>query len=384
MKADTKQENLSWRGDRAYFRMKMPGAGKDVWKSLGRLAPDDARRTVKHLVEKLSLEDLQKKLGLIGRSSWAKVHQVLHAYDLYIAGVDITPAAVAENKAALQRILATVHGERFDVLGADTALLTPQLLTDYSAAMVAKRKARALAEKWDEEKTKAQLARVQRTIGSTVQHARSLFSKDALASRPYRELELPELAEFMQARVGASTVVAYDPPPAAVLELIARDAATLKLEDPAAWLALQLEVNGGLRRGSAAVAKWDWFVERGPGQVDLAVRVAKGGNSLVSFDWDLYQEMKALRQDLTEYIVPGADDEARQAVFDRLLTWLRGRGLETEKYLKPNHSMRKWYGDEKYTQHGATEAQRALGHSSAKLTSKVYAQNRSTRSLRVL
>jgi hypothetical protein len=46
--------------------------------------------------------------------------------------------------------------------------------------------------------------------------------------------------------------------------------------------------------------------------------------------------------------------------------------------------MRKWYGDEKFTQHGATEAQRALGHSSSRLTSKVYAQNRSTRALRVL
>lgn len=383
MKADSKQKNLYWRGEYAYFRKKMP-TGADKWQSLGRLAPDPARGLVKHLVEKLTLEDLQKKLGLIGRSSFAKLHQVLHAYDQYTAGADIGETAVAENKAALRRILSTVHGERFDVLGADLGQLTPQLLTDYSAAMVRERKARAIAEKWDEEKTKLQLARVQRTIGSTVQHARSLFSKDALASRPYRDLELPDLSAFMAARVGSSTVVAYDPPPAQVLEAIAAATPALKAQDPAAWLALQLEVNGGLRRGSAALAKWDWFIERGPGEVDLAVRVAKGGNSLVRFDWELYQEMKALRQDLTEYIVPGADDEARQCAFDRLLVWLRARGLETEKYLKPNHSMRKWYGDEKFTQHGATEAQRALGHSSSRLTSKVYAQNRSTRSLRVL
>jgi hypothetical protein len=419
MIADTLQENLSWRGDRAYFRKKMPD-GRERWKTLGLLSKDDARRAVKHMLQKLTIEDLEKKLGILGRSSYAKIGAVITAYDLYTAGIQIDPLTVRGNKAALRRILAVVQGEKFDVDGADTSLLTRALLQDYSAAMIAERKQSGLEQAWDPEELKVQLQRAQRTIGSTVQQARSVFSAAALESTAYRSLELPDLKPFLEAKVGEGTVVRYVPPPLQVLDRISADARDLKEEDPTMWLALMLMVNGGCRRNSAVEAKWEWFVEgldrdQQP-MVELDVRVAKGGNSLVRFDWGLYQEMKALRSDLSPYIVPGRDtmtaaleervsslersraaaaliaearaelalacQKARQNVFTRLVQWLRKRGLDERR--APNHELRKWYIDQKFSQHGATEAQNAAGHHDGKLTSKVYSQRRTQHSLRVM
>jgi hypothetical protein len=403
MTADTVQANLSWRGEFAYFRKKMPD-GREKWQSLGQLSLDDARRAVKHMIQKLTAEQLEEKLGMITRrSNYAKIGTVLQAYDLYVAGIEIDPITVLGNKAALRRILATVHGDSFDVDGAETTLLTKDLLVDYSAAMIARRKEQGLALKWNPEQAKLQLQRAQRTIGSNVQQARSVFSRAALDSRPYQELELPDLKAFLEAKVGESTVVRYVPPPFQVLERIAADVPALKKQDPAMWLALMLEVNGGCRRSSAVEARWEWFVEgldreQRP-MVDLDVRYAKGGNSLVRFDWTLYQEMKAMRQDLREFIVPGADPailaaakeekrptvdrEARQEVFIRLVAWLRARGLNQDVALKPNHQLRKWYIDQKRQLHGNDEAQSAAGHSDASLL-QVYSQRRTFHSLRVI
>jgi len=400
MKADPKQKNLSWLGEVAYIRKKMAD-GTVHKKSLGRLAPDDARRIVKLLVQKMSAEELQIKLGLISRrATVATIGEILRAYDEYTAGIEIEAETVLGVKRALQRILRTVKGEDFDVIGARSDLLNEALVLDYSAAMIAARKEKGRAAAWDQEQLEAELGQVQRTIHSTVQQARSIFSADARKSKPYRRLELPDLTSFLEARVGSSTLIAYRPPAAEILEKIRQGVPALKLSDPAAWLAMQLEVNAGLRRGSAALAKWDWFAERGGEEVDLDVRVAKGGKSLVRFDWALYQEMKALRQDLGEYIVPGldpatlqqlpeleraaADQEARQEVFDRLLAWLRSCGLDKETCRKPNHELRKWFGDQKFTQHGAAESQNSLGHSSPNLTATAYSSRRSVKSLRVL
>jgi integrase len=400
MKADPKQKNLSWLGEYAYIRKKMPD-GSVHKKSLGRLAPDDARRIVKQLVQKMSAEELQIKLGLIARrTTAATIGEIIQAYDEYTAGIEIDPETVIGVKRALLRILRTVKSETFDALGARSDLLNEALVLDYSAAMIAARKEKGQAETWDQERLEHELGKVQRTIHSTVQQARSMFSVDARKSKPYRRLELPDLTSFLEARVGSSTLIAYRPPAAEILEKIRQGVPALKLSDPAAWLAMQLEVNAGLRRGSAALAKWDWFVERGGEEVDLDVRVAKGGKSLVRFDWALYQEMKALRQDLGEYIVPGldpaklqqlpeleraaADHDARQEVFDRLLAWLRACGLDNETCRKPNHELRKWFGDQKFTQHGAAESQNSLGHSTPNLTTTAYSSRRSVKSLRVL
>lgn len=403
MKADSKQPNLSWRGDVAYFR-KSIGNGRETWKSLGKLSLDDARRIVKHMVEKLNAEQLEEKLGLIAkRSSTAKLRQVFEAWEKYTAGVRIDPRTVRECAQALRRIVRTVYGDAFDVDAADTALLSEDLLADYDAVMVRDRKLEAKKHHWDAEKIDAQLQTVARTTRSTVQQARSLFSKDALASSAYRALDLPELERFMRKKIGQSTVVAYDPPAPEVLERIRANAGALKIEDAAAWLALMLEVNAGLRVSSAVEAKWEWFLERGVDQdkqpvVYLDVRLAKGGNSMVRFDANLYDEMKAMRADLREYIIPGApagelaavadferadvDRKARRLVFDRLKTWLRAQGLKDRR--QPNHELRKWFGDQMYITHGAAAGQDALGHSSEKLFKTVYAQRRTKHSLRVI
>lgn len=403
MKADPVQTNLSWRGEFAYLRKRMP-SGRETWKSLGKLSKDDARRIVKQMVQRMSAEHLELQLGLITRQkNLATIGDVLAAYDRYAAGIEIEELTVRGCKNALQRVIRVVRGASVDVHGTSSAILTGNLITDYAAAMIASRKAAALAEKLDIEEREADLQAAQRTIRSTVQQARALFSAAALRSTPYREIDLPELKEFLEVQVGDSTVVAYEPPPIEVLARILADVPKLKQEDPAAWLAMMLELNAGLRRSSAVEARWDWFLDRGVDEkqgrlIYLAIRVAKGGKSLVRFDAGLYDEMKALRADLREYIVPGAaaaalqaaeekerpavDRKARQAVFDRLLAWLQARGLNERRC--PNHELRKWFGDQKYIQHGAGEAQDALGHSTEKLTKLVYSQRRTKHALRIV
>lgn len=405
MIADSMQENLSWRGEVAYFRKKLPN-GRETWKSLGKLSKDDARRIVRAMIQKFNAEELMEKLELIGkRSSYAKLSAVFAAYDAYSAGVDIDPQTVRSCKNCLRRILRVVNGETFDADNASTSTLTAALLTDYSAAVIRERKAEGEREGWDAERMQDELATAARTIRSTAQQARAVFSAAALQSEPFRKLELPDLQEFLGKKIGDSTIVAYEPPAAAVLQKIRDDVPALKLEDPPAWLALNLMVNGGLRRSSAVEAKWDWFIERGAGVVDLSVRLAKGNTSQIRFDWGLYQEMQALRQDLGEFIVPNGPSrrrevaerleepkkreamlqkvnrESRLRVFDRLVEWLRTRGLDERQ---PNHELRKWFGDSMYSTHGADVAQDALGHSKQELTKTVYAQRRTQVSLRVI
>ncbi|MDR0353137.1 MAG: hypothetical protein LBI02_07240 [Opitutaceae bacterium] len=390
--SDPKETCLLWRENKngtktAYFRKKI--SGKDKWQSLGELAPEDARAVVRKLRRDSALEDIEKRLGYASkRSDISTFAELFKAYDAYCAGIDIEPNTVKNNRNSASLIVRRVMGGGFDVDAARVSVFTAQLLRDFSAVTIAARKAKCAKKKLPEEEQRRQIESAQRTIRSTVRQARSLFARAALSSTAYQRLSLPDLSEAMRTVVGESSLVAYEPPPAAVVERIAAEAAALKAANPGLWLALNLEINAGLRRGSARFARWEWFSDNGKDRdgnrwVDLRVLVSKGGESIVRFDAGLYEEMLAVKADGhagADFILPGATVEDRDALCKALVPWLRERGLDRRQ---PNHELRKLYGDQKYREHGATEAQRALGHSDSKLTSKVYASARSTKSLRV-
>lgn len=235
-----------------------------------------------------------------------------------------------------------------------------------------------------EEEKQKKLESTQRTIKSTVQQARALFSREARSSKGYDSLTLPDLTDVMNMTIGSSTIVAYDPPDQEVLDKIAKALSTLKKEHPEMWLAFNLEVNGGLRRSSARAAKWEWFkiIGKNPLTVDLHVEIAKGNKSTLRFDSNLYTEMSTMKGEEggSTYILPGKDDAERDLICEKLAVWLRKIGLNKRM---PNHELRKLYGDQKYIHHGAEEAQRALGHSDPKLTSTVYSSSRARKALRV-
>lgn len=388
--ADEKEQNLGWRATKdgrkiAYLRMKL--SDRDRWQSLGELAPDDARLTVRRLRRDNNLEQLERRLDMVSRrSDVSTIEDLFTTYTDWSKGVDIAAPTVKKNKQCLSLILETVLGSAYSEETTRVSAFTVDACRQYSAKVIEARKAESEAQKWDAEKLKAKLASAQRTIRSTVRQARSLFCKEAMSSVAYRDLVLPDMSAVMRLVIGESTLVAYQRPPQEVLDTIARDAAALKLEDPAKWLALQLEVNIGLRRSSARQAKWEWLQERGVDRdgvpwVECYVAVAKGGESWVRIDHAFYQELLAFRKEGQVYILPGKDEAERDEVLAGLVDWLRDRGLDRRM---PNHELRKWYGDSKYTEHGASEAQNALGQSDSKLTSKVYASKRSIKALRVV
>lgn len=383
--ADAKETNLYWRGPFAYFRKRI--GTKDHWESMGELSLEAARRLIKIKRETAAEQAYLARWDLLKmRSDFSTFDELLAAYDLYTAGLDIEPNTVKGNKRAIGNIMRTMRGDGYDEATSRLSELTVGLIKEYEAAVIAARKARAEAAGWDKERRADELAAAARTAGSVWNQAKSLFSTEALASPAYRKLVLPDLEELRPLRIGSSSIVAYRRPAQSVLDAIKAAVPALKQSDPAMWLALNLEVNVAMRRKSGVWAKWDWLQDRG---VDLdgravwmfQIAVAKGNQSEVRVDPDLAREMLALQPAGAEFIVPGRTDADRDEVFVRLCAWLRSMGLDANK---PNHELRKWCADTMNARHGLTEAANMLGHSDQKLTSAVYVRHRTTKDVRVI
>lgn len=384
--ADTKEKNLYWRGAYAYFRKRI--GKKDHWESMGELSIEAARRLVREKRKDAAEQAYLVRWGKLKlRDDCSTVRELLAAYDAYTSGIRIEAKTVRGNKSALGKIFRTVGGDAVDVEAARLSELTIGLAKDYETRTIAERKAAAIVEKWDKERLELEMAKAARTAGSTWNQAKSLFSSEALASPAYRELILPDLTAVRKLRIGASTIVAYRRPPQAVLDRITAEIPKMRQTAPDLWLALNLEVNVGLRRSSGIWAKWDWLQERG---VDLDgekvfmmhIRVAKGNQGEVRVDPELALELIALKKDGQEYIVPGADEDERLAVYARACAWLRSMGLQD--YRAPNHELRKWCIDNMQRAHGLTEAQNMAGHSDQKLTRAVYTTHQTTKFQRVI
>lgn len=399
-------QNLIDRNGWWYFRKRIDGS--DRWVALGtkdRATAEEAaallRQTAQNerLRQRLGMptaapDSLLAKLGMLRqRSEVATIGEVFAAFDEANRGRAIEPRSAGNAKSSLRHVVRTVKGDTFDVDGARCSILTDQLLGDYAAErrrirleeeIPAKlRAARAAGQPVASEREfrDREMDAVQTTIKSTVTQARSIFARDLLQSAAYRALKLPECLDAFRAyTLEGTTVKAYRRPPAEVLEAIRAGAATLKSEDPGAWLALQLEVNGGLRRGSAADALWEWFVVTGPDQVQLQCSRAKGNDTDNAFPWDRYQELLALKASPT-FVLPGATRTDRDACCARLVDWLRGKGLDRRL---PNHELRKWAIDARRREFGLDDAQAFGGHSDQKLTAKAYSRGRTERVLRVV
>lgn len=381
--------------------------GKPRWIALGTENEEAAIQAAEVLRHTAQTEQLRQRLGLapvagegmlnkLGlmrqRTDVAKIGDVFTAFDEANRGRQIESSSADYMKRSLKMIVRTVKGDAFDIDAASCSILTAQLLTDYEAERLRVRKEveipREITElaragtpvKSDREFSDKRMDACQTTVKSTVSQARALFAKALMETKAYRLLKFPDsLAAFRAKKIAGTTVKRYRRPPAEVFERIRHDAAALKVADPGAWIALQLGANGGLRRGSAADALWDWFVVVGPETVQLQCSRAKGGQTDNAFPWDRYQEMLALKDGLT-FVLPGATREAREDCCTRLVAWLRARGLDRQK---PNHELRKWAVDLRRKAHGNDDAQNFAGHSDAKLL-KVYSQGSTDNVVRVI
>lgn len=386
MVADVKEKNLYWRGPFAYFRKRL--GGRDHWESMGEMEIEVARRQVRDKRKAAALEnyldqwEVRKK-----RQDWSTVAEVCAAYESYTAGVDITAMAVKDNQSAFKRVLALgLELTKAQVEELRMHQFTVAACRAYEAAVMKARKARAEVEGWNEERRQLEFSRAARTVGSTLAQAKSLFCRAALDSPAYSRLKLPDLADVLRLKLGASTIVRFQPPPQEVQDKILAAIPGFKSSRPAWWLAIMVMLNTGGRVSTGVHARWDWLQPRGVGldgveRWMLEVRVAKGNEMDVRVDASLARELLAMRPAGAEFIVPGKDHKERRAVFAEVCAWLRSQGMQD--YRAPNQEMRKWYLNTMKEEHDLGAATAAAGHSDPKLTAAVYTLRRSTKSVRL-
>lgn len=406
--------NLVVRGAGRWCHARVEMNAKAHWRSLhiqadaeGKNAPDvkDAIRAFKLQLAKDTFAVLQLTRS---RNEHSTIEQLFAAYAKACSGRAIKTETVTTTKSRLAHVVRAVHGEFYNVEEARTSIFTRDLAEQFEHAKIAAVKkaaedAELAGQAWSAEQLEQRIQSATNSAKSVLQQARAIFAESLLAGVHYRELVLPDLKPFLSYRVeGGTTIAAYVAPPVEVWQKIIADLPALKASSPAAWLAFQLGANSGLRRSSARNARWSWCTENTDGSAEMRIGRAKGNNSTVTFAPDVWAELKAARTSI-DYIIPGtfetpatrqkyreAHPEAtipaeltRDEVIDELVAWLRGRGLTVDVVDKPFHLLRKIFGDTMRKAHGLDEAQKALGHSSNRLTHAVYSDHRSTKHVRV-
>ena len=195
----------------------------------------------------------------------------------------------------------------------------------------------------------------------------------------------PDLGEVLKLKLGALTIVRFQPPAQEVVDAIPAAIPKFKESDRALWLALMLEINIGVREHGRACAVGVVAEPRARHgrrrAVDAGGGVAKRNDMDVRVEPALAREMMAVRAEGAEYIVPGKNSPERRAVFERACAWLRSQGMQD--YRAPNHELRKWYLNRMTEEHDLGAATAAAGHSDPKLTAAVYTLRRGTKSVRL-
>ena len=378
-RADSELSNLWWRPradgvEVAYIRQRV--AGRDTWKSLGIVEPRVARDLVRAELRARGNESLMIKLGVgVETKRLSTVGEVIEAYRKFWAGTRKDPQTGENNISRLMQLLKAGGGagERDSISAwcADT-------VRAFETSKVQKVRARAVAERWDAEMLEVRMTSAMRSVWGVFRQAKSIFSREALASAQFRALILPEdLDATTRLRVGDRSMPEYSRPAAAVVAAVMEGIAGLRSADPAMFLAAMMEILTGARVGTAAEAKWSWFVAHGAVDatsgrplVAFEIRLAKGGLSVVQLYMEDVEQLRAARVGGGDFIVPGTDATARREVFTRLQAWLRLRGLDRRQ---PNHELRKLFADTVNKIHGWEKASNLLGHSDLKLK-KHYAE----------
>lgn len=402
----SKVPNIEVRGLRKTISARLQIHGKEVWRSLHIEADEFGENApfVKESMRALRLKLAQDSFAILklthsrNGGEFSTCGELFAAYAKVCAGRDILDATVKTTVSRFRYICAKVHGEFFDVDNARTSIVNRDLAAQFEHRVIAGIKALAAHDAainlpWSAEKLEQRLQSAKNSAKSTLQQARSLFAAAVLDSVYYREIVLPPLTEFMKYRIGGSTISPFVPPPADVWKRIVEDLPALKTQNVAQWLAFQLGVNCGLRRSSARNARWAWCVENADGSAEMRIGRAKGNNSTVTIAPMVWAEIKGewakARAAGAEpnFILPG-DNEigkgSRDEIVAEVVEWLRARGLTVEVSRCPFHLLRKMFGDHMRSTHSLDEAQKALGHSSNKLTHAVYSDHRSTKYVQVV
>jgi integrase len=319
------------------------------------------------------IEPLLERLGYLRRRRRAlTIADLIAAYEADAPGRQLNARSAYQAVASLRTILRAVHPGT-DPETHPVTLLTPHLLEDYKATKI-----RAAAALGPAKQSSAQV-----TIASTARQAQAILARDSLAQSHMRALGLPDLEPFREWKSGFSTRRLRQELDDTTVARLAATMDGLWFTDPAAWLAMSLAGNIGLRRGEATMARWSWVrMIAGVPTIYLCrtdEASPKGNERRVAIDPPVWADICAHRT-TTDYILPGATREDRDAIFDRTLLILRAHGITAGK---PNHELRALQLQRAERLGGMDNAQRVAGHSD-RTTTEIYTGRGTGQSIRVL
>ena len=386
--ARTKTKNLFNRGGWYVLRCQMQG--RTLWRSLHIEVHPDNYRTAVDAARTMKLQlradtyggGIERRRAERPASTIAEIAAAYRAAG--IGSSKVSEQTIEDNLGVLNHLLGSVLPEFTDLKEVRADKLTRETAEKFGEFLIAGAKAKAEAAKLDPEATRQAVERRQNSFKSYMTQARSVFKKSLLTSHHYKNLVLPDsLAGFMAFKVEGSSIRKFQPPPAAVWKKIVDGIKTMRKEHPARWFAMQLSLNAGLRRTSAVNAKWAWCTEDPATKgAQMEVRFAKKGAYTIELPPDLWKDWKATRaKPAGEYIIPGADGDARSAVVDEVVAWLRSLGIQDDR---PFHYLRKFHGDFVDRKYGIEEAARRLGHKGTAVARASYVEGRSRASVRVV
>ena len=291
----------------------------------------------------------------------ATLGQLFAAY-LVAPTVKANEATRKRNIGDFRRMVAEARGDDFDVDQASTAIIAKPLAKDYQT----KRLAAAKKEHGD---NLAAIEASKRAMNSTLKHAQSLFSREAMDD--YGQTRLPPtVREFADALpVPARKAEEPQPLPDALVSGMMAAMTAHRTEDPAVWATFQLFVWGGLRNIECLHVRCGWF-EAVPTGYRLQLRpdgkfIPKGrSTSRVMPKVIVDQLLEAVTGEdrKTLHVVPAMNATDRHdAIYRRLNAWLEKQGV-IEEAGKLAYRLRKYFFKKVEEQQGLMLALAASGH----------------------
>lgn len=253
---------------------------------------------------------------------------------------------------------------RIDALPA--SVLTRDLVQDYF-------RARLGSEEIDYNEPREE----NRSINSTLRHARDLFSRNAMDLK-LRDLRLPDLSGFLQCRLLPEDAAEAQPLTAEEFAEMVRQAEALRAAEPDLWLCNLLLRRTGLRSSYVIAARASWIEHHGGrpflvvrNRPEEAFRKKRGTrDQRIPLDGEVAAAVGTCR----DHLLQGTTADREDLVRRRHNAWLKaiigGIGSTTQG----NHRLRDTVASALWTIHGTAAAQEALGHASADTTARHYAQ----------
>jgi integrase len=232
----------------------------------------------------------------------------------------------------------------------------------------------------------AATASARRTANTYVRCARSLFSAQLLKEPAVRKLKLPEPLPFKGVELFDAGSAKYISK-INVQTLIAAARTELKPKEPEVYKAFLLALFAGMRKGEIDLCEWrtvDWenHLIRLEETEWLHLKT-KDSAGVVTIDPEVLAELRPfLAASQSPFVIssdrPPRNDSLRayyrcEPVFDRLIEWLRSKGVKANK---PLHELRKEIGALIATEHGIYAASRFLRHSDITTTARHYADHK--------